>query len=89
MPRTTLIPDSGSDHMPVKITLALTPDTIIRKKRPVWKIREEKITAWKEKVQPLTTLEDDIGAKAETFTKTDTPKTVMKMKIEVAAPIQE
>ena len=66
----TLIPDSGSDHMPVKITLALTPDTIIRKKRPVWKIKEEKITAWKEKVQPLTTLEDDIGAKAETFTKT-------------------
>ena len=67
---TSLLEDSGSDHTPVKISLTLTPDTIKRRKRPKWKISDGKVKEWKEAVQPLTTITNNIGTEAETFTKT-------------------
>ena len=67
---TILLPDAGSDHMPVKITLALTPDTITRRKRRMWKIKAGKIPEWIRAVQPLRTTANDIETEAENFTKT-------------------
>lgn len=66
---TFLLGDSGSDHMPVKISLLLTPDTVRRKKRPNWKIKEDKIPIWKNKVLPLRTADNEIGIEIENFTK--------------------
>ena len=65
----SLLGDSGSDHTPVKISLALTPDTIQRRKRPKWKLKDNKIQEWKEAVQPLRTADNDIATEVENYTR--------------------
>ena len=61
---TTLLGDSGSDHTPVLTTVRLRPDKKIRKRRRKWKLNETSWDTWKTKVDPQTTLPENINEEA-------------------------
>ena len=66
---TSILGDSGSDHLPVRTKVQLAPDLKVREKRKKWKIIESKITLWQSKLHPTETTSDDIDVLENEFTK--------------------
>ena len=66
---TSEMADSGSDHTPIKSTLALRPDTKIKKKRKKWKLNDKKWEKYQKSITTVQSDEDTMETAANNFTK--------------------
>ena len=64
---TTLLGDSGSDHDPVLTTVRIKPDKIVRRRRPKWKLKEDKWPIWKSNVPPQQVAPSSLEEEAKNF----------------------
>ena len=64
-----VMPDSGSDHFPILTKLNLTPETVIKEKRPKWKITNDRWEIWAENIEELTEVYENSEELNKAFTK--------------------